>query len=213
MRVIIADDHPIFRSGLKAIIDENEQFELVGEVGRGDDALGLIETERPDMAVLDIAMPGMEGLDVVEAINDKEIECRFIILTMYREEEYFDEAMDLGVMGYLLKDSASVDLIRCMNAVARGKHFVTPFIADYLVKRRNRRNTLVNEKPRLEQLTETEIKIIRSIADNKTSREIAEILGISFRTVQNHRNNICGKLGLKGPNRLLQFALENKSII
>jgi DNA-binding NarL/FixJ family response regulator len=210
LKILIADDHPIFRQGLSKIVEPDVSFEIVAEAGDGAEALALIQKFQPRIAVLDISMPSMSGLEIVRTLRQKNPPTDFIVLTMFKEEEYFNEAMDLGVMGYILKESAVSDLLGCLHAVAAGKHYVSPLISDYLINRNMRLQKLAKEKPGLSDLTAMERRVLQLIAENKTSREIATQLHISFRTVQNHRTNICAKLGLKGYNKLLQFALEHK---
>lgn len=213
MKVLIADDHPIMRQGLKNIIEQSDAFEVVAEAGDGDEAMHLLEKLRPDIAVLDISMPGKNGLEVVRESKKLHLETHFVILTMFTEEEYFDAAMDCGVKGYLLKENATADLRNCLKSVAAGKRYVSPDLSDYLFERQERVQKLYDEVPALQSLTQMEKKILRLISENKTSKEIAAELFVSYRTVQNHRNNICQKLGFRGHNKLLKFALENKSML
>ena len=149
------------------------------------------------------------GLEIVQESLAQNQETAFIILTMYREEEYFNHALDSGVKGYLLKENASDELLNCIKSVVEGHHYVSPVLSEYLIKRTTQ-TQLSPTNSLLSKLTQMEVRILRLIAENKTSREIADELFISHRTVQNHRTNICCKLDLKGHNRLLQFALENK---
>ncbi len=213
MKIFIADDHPIFRQGLLQIIEGDPELEIVGESGDGEEALQLIRSLCPDIAVLDISMPGMSGLEIVSEVQKESLKVEFIILTMFDDEEYFDEAMDYGVKGYLLKENAGSDLLSCLKSVAQGKYYVSPSISDYLLNRNARVKELNKSTPALSGLTQMEKKVLRLIADNKTSKEVAAELFISYRTVQNHRTNICHKLDLKGHHKLLQFALENKSLL
>jgi len=211
IRVLIADDHPVFRHGLATILAGGKEFEVVGEASDGSHALAMMEQLAPDIAVVDIAMPGMSGLDVVRTANERNLEVEFVVLTMYNDEVYFHSAMELGVKGYVLKESALHDLLACLRAVADGRFYVSPLVSHYLVKRNEELKSLYSAQPSLRELTPTEKKILRLIAENRTSREIGELLHISYRTVQNHRTNICQKLNLQGYNRLLQFALEHKA--
>ena len=213
MKIFIADDHPIFRQGLLTIMEGDPEIEIVGESGDGEEALQLIRSLCPDIAVLDISMPGMSGLEIVSEVQKESLKVEFIILTMFDEEEYFDEAMDSGVKGYLLKENATSDLLSCLKSVAQGKYYVSPSISEYLLNRNTRVKELNKSSPALSGLTQMEKKVLRLIADNKTSKEVAAELFISYRTVQNHRTNICNKLDLKGHHKLLQFALENKSLL
>jgi len=211
MNVFVADDHPIFLEGLIQVIGRNPEIRIVGQANDGQDAWEKISRLQPDVCILDISMPGMNGLEIVKRVKIAGLTNEFIILTMYKDEEYFNEALDLGVKGYMLKENAVSDVLNCLQKVYRGEYFVSAEISRYLINRNQRQKKLFTEYPDLQRLTPTEKKILGLIARNKTSREIAEILFISFRTVQNHRNHICQKLGLRGHNKLLQFAIENKS--
>ena len=209
--VIIADDHPLFRRGVILTISQAEEFQIVGEAENGEQALELLDHLRPDIALIDISMPGMDGLHLIRAARARNIKCSFVVLTMFRDNEYFVEAMNLGVMGYLLKDGATDEVLACLRAVERGRHYVSPAMSDLLIYRaRDQGNNI--ESP-FGKLSPTERRITRMIAEGKTSKEIAESLNISFHTVNNHRAHICEKLQLEGPNRLLQFALEHKSLL
>ncbi len=211
--IIVADDHPIFRQGLIRSIHEAGGFVVVGEAAEGNQALGMIEELRPDIAVVDIAMPVMDGLSLMRAAIARSLECAFVVMTMYREEEYFKEALELGVRGYLLKESAAGDLIQCLRFVAKGRRFVSPVMSDYLVSASMLVPKSAPYRNPLQALSPGERRVLRLIAENKTSKEIADALKISFRTVQTHRTHICKKLQLEGFNRLLQFAIEHKALL
>lgn len=209
LKIIIADDHPIFRGGLKQIISAEKSIEIIGEADNGDKALEIINELKPDIAVLDIDMPKKTGLEVLRNLKDSKT--KIIFLTMYAEEDIFDEAMNLGIKGYVLKDSAVSDIIECIISVSNDNYYISPSVSNLLVNRRTKTKSLIKKNPELENLTKTEKNIIRFISENKTSKEIAEILFLSPRTVENHRANISNKLGLKGSHSLLKFAIENKS--
>lgn len=210
LKIIIADDHPIFRGGLRQLIDNDEKFEVVGEASDGETALDLIKNQEPDIAVFDINMPKMSGFSAAGELRRKNLNCEIIFLTMHGEEAMFKKAMDLGAKGYVLKDSASVDIVNCLRAVANGQHFTSPAITSYLFKRVNNNSKSTNS---IEDLTPTERIVLRLIAEYKTSREIADDLSISYRTVENHRYNICQKLDISGSNSLVKFALKNQNEI
>ncbi|MBN1352067.1 response regulator transcription factor [candidate division KSB1 bacterium] len=212
-RVLIADDHPIFRQGLIKLLEAHEPSLIVGECGDGMETLQCIRDLKPDIAIVDISMPTMNGLEIIRCAKRENLPVEFIVLTMYKEEEYLNEALDHGIKGYLVKDNAVSDLITCLKAVARGECYVSPIVSNYLIRRKERIESLYVKNPELANLTATEKRILKLIADNMTSRQIAGALCISHRTVQNHRTHICEKLGLKGYNKLLQFALENKSCL
>ncbi|HEX9653107.1 MAG TPA: response regulator transcription factor [bacterium] len=213
MRILIADDHPIFRQGLLKVIEGVADIEVVAETGDGETALHLIRRHQPNVALLDISMPGKSGLEIAKEIQVQELPTTVIILTMFKEEEYFNEALDLGVKGYVLKDNAVSDILECLKTVSQGKYYVSPLISQYLIHRTQRQRDFYVQIPALQTLTPMERRVLKLIAENRTSKEIAAALFISFRTVQNHRNNICNKLSLKGPHKLLQFALENKALL
>ena len=213
IRVAIADDHPIFRKGLRETIEEDEDLLVIGESGDGKAALDLLQSLRPQVAVVDIDMPKKNGFALAEEVRDLKLPVRIIFLTMLREEDAFNRAVDLGVSGYVLKDSAVIDIVNAIKAVAAGGHYVSPAISSFLINRTARRSRLVDERPAIEHLTRTERRVLRLIAEKKTSKEIGSELFISPRTVDSHRNNICAKLDLHGSNALLKFALEHKGEI
>ena len=212
-RLLIADDHPIFREGVVRIVGRDPSFTIVAQCGDGAEALQLIREAHPDIAVLDVSMPLMSGLDVARAATQERLAVDFVILTMYADEGYFDKAMELGVKGYILKDSIASELLTGLKSVVQGRYFISPTISDLLVDRKKRAQALAKKEPRLNDLTPAERQIVQLLAENKTSRQIAETLFISIRTVENHRAHICGKLALKGQNSLLRFAIENKTYL
>ena len=213
IKIIIADDHPIFLSGLKQIIAEDENIKIIGEAGDGENASKLINELSPDIAVLDVDMPKKNGLEILKETTKSKKRTKIVFLTMYKEEDMFNEAMDYGIMGYVLKESAMSDIVECINIVYQNRHYISPLISDHLLKRHTGINKLESSKPSLKDLTPAELKILKLIAENKTSKEISEELFISYRTVENHRTNIANKLGLKGPHSLLNFAIENKHLL
>lgn len=211
IRVVIADDHPIFRRGLRQAIESDRSLLIVGEAGNGLEALQCIETSKPDVAVLDIEMPVFSGLEVASKVQKQRLPVEVVFLTMYKDEDMFNEALDIGVKGYVLKENTVEDIVNCIKEVAKGKYFLSPTISSYLVTRNDRVKNLIKKKPELDDLTPTERKILKMIAENKTSKEIASFMNISHRTVENHRLNICNKLDIHGSHALLKFALEHKS--
>ncbi|MFA4923036.1 MAG: response regulator transcription factor [Ignavibacteriaceae bacterium] len=212
INLIIADDHPIFRKGLIDLISAIPQFSICGEAENGNAAMDLILKQNPAIAILDINMPGMNGFDIAKKVKSLQLPVKIIFLTMYNEEELFNKAMDLGVKGYILKECAVKDILDCIHSVAEGKHYISPAISDYLVNRSSMLKINEGQKSAIERLTPSEKQILRLIAEEKTSKEIADLLFISIRTVDNHRMNICNKLSIHGSNALLKFALENKQL-
>lgn len=211
LRIVIADDHPLFRNGLKQLLEKEDNIKIIGEADNGLKALEIILEKKPDIAILDIDMPGKTGLEVLKEIKNSVT--KVIFLTMYAEEDIFDEAMNLGVKGYVLKDSAVNDIIDCISSVSKNDYYISPSVSNFLVNRRKRVKELKSNNPYLDKLTATEKKILKFISENKTSREIAEVLFLSPRTIENHRTNISNKLSLKGSHSLLKFAIENKSLL
>jgi DNA-binding NarL/FixJ family response regulator len=213
VRVVIVDDHPLYRQGLRQVIESNDQFELVGEAERGQDALQLIETLKPTLAVLDVGLPDITGLEVAAAVQAKGWPVALVILTMLKDELAFNKAMSLGIQGYVLKENAVSEIIACITAVAAGQPYISPSLSGFLLKRHDRVASLADQKPGINDLTMAERRILKRIAEKKTSKEIAAELFISPRTVETHRANIGTKLELKGSNSLLQFALENRELL
>lgn len=211
INIIIADDHPIFRGGMKQIIEEDERISILAETDNGESALELIRKMNPDVAVLDIDMPFKTGLEVLRELKDPMP--KIIFLTIYADEDIYDEAMDLGISGYVLKDSAVSDIIDCIHKVFEGKFYISPSVSNFLISRKNRINKFAQKKTELHNLTKTEIIILKLISEGKTSKKISGLLKVSFKTIENHRTNISTKLNLKGSNSLLQFAIENKIVI
>ena len=211
IKVLIVDDHPLFRSGLRQVMEGDSRFELVGEAGDGESALKFILEKKPAVAVLDINLPKLTGLEIARKLHGLKAATRLIILTMHKEEELINRALDAGVQGFVLKENAVEDILEAIQTVAEGGHYLSPSVSGFLIKRRNRAEALVAQKPGLDDLTKAERCILKLIADKKTSKEIAAELFISPRTVEAHRANICDKLDLHGAHSLLQFALENRS--
>lgn len=211
LRITIADDHPIVRQGLRMVIERDPQLEIVAEAGNGQEALENIQKFRPDVAILDIDMPYLHGFDVAREARAQQPEVEIIFLTVHREEDFFNEALSLGAKGYVLKDSAVADIVTAVKAVGAGEHFASPALTSYLIKSNfSRQRPLIPKVPGLEDLTATERRVLQMLADYKTSREIAATLGISHRTVQTHRANICQKLQLQGNHALMKFALAHR---
>jgi len=213
IKIIIADDHPIFRSGLKGIIKSEDNIQIIGEAADGKKALDLILNEKPYIAILDMSMPEKTGLQVLREMKERKCKSKVIFLTMFREEDIFDEAMNLGIDGYVLKESAENDIVECINQVAKNNYYISPIISNLLVKRKNKTEDLERQSPSLLNLTVMERRILKLISQNKTSREISEELFISPKTIDNHRTNMSNKLNLHGTHSLVKFAIENKSII
>lgn len=208
--IVIADDHPIVRKGLREILEDERSFHVASECGDGASALECIRTLRPDIALLDIDMPGMSGLDVAAVVHRDRLDTAMMFLTITDSAEMFNRAIEYGVTGYILKDAAVPDLVRGIHAVLRGEYFFSSSLA----QRTRNDGQDDSDAPVLAQLfrdlTPTERKILRFIADNKSTMEIAELLSVSVRTVDSHRLHIARKLDLHGSYALVRFALQHR---
>ncbi len=211
IKIIIVDDHPIFRKGLRQVIESDTRLKVLGEAENGVAALDLIEELKPSVVVADVNMPLMGGLELAGKIREKNLPVALVFLTMHRDETMFNAAMDAGVSGYVLKDTAITDITDCVKAVASGKHYITPALSDYLFNRRRKSDAFTEQTDGLNSITKAERRILKLIAEDKTSKEIGELLFIHPRTVDNHRTNICRKLDVHGSNALLRFALKHQS--
>jgi DNA-binding NarL/FixJ family response regulator len=208
--IIIADDHPIFRQGLKQLIEKEAGFQVVAEAEDGKTALDLIKTRAPAVAVLDLNMPEMDGFAVARQAQQMKLPVKIVILTMHKDELHLNEAIDLGLSGYLIKDSAATEVIDCIKSVLKGRQYFSPAISSFLLKRA-RRAVEAQAQTNLNELTPTERRILMLLAELKTTKEIASELGVSPRTIDNHRAHICAKLDLQGTHALVKFALQHKS--
>ncbi len=213
LTIVIADDHPLFRVGLRETIESEPVFKVVGEAGDGEQALEMISEMHPAIAILDVSMPKLDGLALARQLVAQEPLVGVILVTMYREQKLFTQALEAGVKGYVLKDSAVTDIISCIKAVAAGQNYASPELTTYLVKRVRQAETARSARSDLEGLTTTELRILALLAEYKTSKEIAQVLFISPRTVDTHRNNICQKLEIHGSHALVKFALQYKELL
>lgn len=210
VRVLLADDHPVLRTGLKQVVDADSRLRVVAEADDGESALEQIETHTPDIAVLDIDMPKLDGFGVLREMQKRRLATAVIFLTFHADEELFNEAMELGAKGYILKEGALSGITEGIKAVAAGQHYVTPSLTAFLLRRRTRAQQLEERLPGLGDLTPTERRILRLIASGDSSKEIAEQLFVHYRTIENHRVAIAQKLGLQGHNAVLKFALRHR---
>jgi DNA-binding NarL/FixJ family response regulator len=211
IRIAIADDHPLIRKGLRQVLEADSSIKVVAEAGDGEDLISQLEQSRPQIAIVDIDMPKQDGFAVAKEINKRKMHVDVVFLTIHNDEDIFHAAMDLGIKGYVLKDSALIEITEAIRTVAAGQFYVSRPLVAYLLHRRNRSQALLESEPGLTSLTASERRILHMISENKSSKEIAAELCIHYRTVENHRVNICQKLGLRGTNSLLRFALQHKS--
>ena len=211
VRVLIADDHPIFRQGLRRIIETEAWLKVVSEASDGEQALQWLQGAGADIAVLDLTMPIKDGFAVARAVREQRLQVPLVLLTMHKDEHYLNAALDLGVQGYVVKDSATTEIVNCIQAVIGGQEYVSPTLSSFLIRRSRSAAALAEQKPALTRLTPTERRVLKLIAEGQTSREIAAQLNIGVRTVEHHRNNIALKLELRGSHALLKFAMQHQS--
>jgi len=209
VRILLADDHPVVRKGLKLCIEEGEGFKVVAEAGDGEAALALIQKLRPHLAILDIDMPKSTGLQAAAEIKRLKLNTKVIFLSFHKDEQMVRAALDAGGNGYLLKDSAMQEIVAAVQTVMSGQVYVSSAIALQLLQggdgsKRDDENSLTRS------LTPSERRILLLIADGLSSKEIGATLSVHYRTIENHRTNICRKLGIEGANALLRFAVQHK---
>jgi len=209
LSVIVADDHPLFRAGVINILKEKD-YVIIGEASDGEETLKLLKSVKPSILILDMDMPRFNGLQVLEQINNISPKTKTVFLTMYKEEKLFNRVMDFGVSGYLLKDSAIAEIIDCLEAVNGNNYYISPVLSSYFVNRIKIKKLITDENEELENLTATEIKVLKLISLSKSSKQIGEELFISSRTVDKHRENICKKLNIHGSLNLMKFAIDNR---
>ncbi len=204
MRVLIADDHGIVRSGLRLLLERQPDIEVVAEAADGAEARDLAIRERPDLAILDVKMPKLTGLQATREIKQQAPEVSVLILSMHDDERYLFEALKAGASGYVLKAQADTDLLAAIRAVERGEPFLTPDAQRTLIRDVLARGTSTGE----EELTPREEEIVKLVAEANTTREIAAILHLSEKTVENHRANAMRKLGMRDRVELVRYAIR-----
>jgi DNA-binding NarL/FixJ family response regulator len=211
--IMIVDDHPLLRRGVRDVIEEHPRFRIVGEASDGEEAMRLVSSLKPEIAIVDIDMPRLNGLEMLRSLRELPFPIKSIILTMYKEEDMFNAAMDLGAKAYVVKDNAATDILAALEKVAHGEPFISPMMRDVGRRRSDRVQELLLSKPQIETLTPSERRILKLIGEDYTSKEIANSLNLSVRTIDNHRQNICRKLNLHGTHSLLKFAFDNSAYL
>jgi two-component system response regulator NreC len=202
IRVFLADDHELVRQGLKALL-EREGFHVVGEASNGQEALRLVPDARPDVAVLDISMPVLNGVDAARELQKSSRKTRSILLTRHDEDQYVTEALRAGVRGYVLKNQAANDLVHAIQRVCRGEIYLSPSISSTVVEAFLSKTPLPTDP-----LTSRERQILQLIGEGKSSKEIAALLGISIKTAESHRTRLMGKLDIHELASLVRYAIR-----
>jgi DNA-binding NarL/FixJ family response regulator len=207
-KVFNADDHPILRKGVTDLINQSPELHWVGSASDGAEALEKIRAIRPDVAILDVEMPHKTGLEVAKILLEEGIPTKFILFTLFKDKEFLTQSLDIGIKGYLLKESSEREILECIRFVSEGKPYISACMTQYLIQTKSSNNGI------LDTLSEHEVNILKLVAIQKTTNDIADMLFISPKTVANHRTNISKKLGLDGQqNGLLKWAIENKGLL
>jgi two-component system response regulator NreC len=209
--IVLADDHPVVRDGLRRILETNNFARIAGEASTGDEALELVESLKPAIAIIDIVMPGINGVELTRMIKKKAPDTRIIVLSMYPQENYVLGALRNGADGYIIKDSGAQEIMLAIQTVLEGKRYLSPHISQSAIE------TYINQSGKAplepyDTLTDRERQVMSLSVQGLTSREVGEKLGISSRTVETHRENLMRKLGVSSLPQLISYALQ-KGII
>jgi two-component system response regulator NreC len=205
--VLLADDHLVVRRGLRAVLEGEADLKIVGEVADGAKVVTATETLRPDVLILDLMLPNLGGLQILRELGKLQLPTRVVVLSMHSSEGYVTEALGLGALGYVIKDSGADDLIRAVRQVAAGRRFLSPPLSETLLEAYNQRLEAASRDP-FDTLTIREREVLLLAAQGHTSAEIAAQLSISPRTAESHRSNLMQKLGLHSQSDLIRFALR-----
>jgi DNA-binding NarL/FixJ family response regulator len=208
VRILLADDHTIVRQGLRKVLEERPEWEVVAEAGDGREAVRLAEQHRPDIAIVDVAMPLLNGVEVTRQIAKRVPNTRVLVLSMHADEAYVIQILQAGATGYLLKDSADVDLLKAVEEAVSGRSFFSPAIARVMLDDYRRQLTDKGVSDRYEILSDREREIFQLIAEAKTNKEIAALLNVSPSTVETHRAHIMEKLDLHSAAEIVLYAVR-----
>lgn len=207
IRILLADDHAVVRQGFKMILDAQPDMEIVGEAGNGREAVELVEELKPDVVVMDVAMPELNGIEATRRVASSVPHTRVIALSMHKDSVYVREVLRAGARGYLLKDSGAGDLVSAVRAVAQGEGYLSPAVSDAVLD--DYRKHVTNP---IDLLSSREREVLQMLAEGKTNKEIAGVLNLSVYTVDAHRGRIMEKLNLHSINELVRFAVRNGMI-
>ncbi|MBI9055240.1 MAG: response regulator transcription factor [Bacteroidales bacterium] len=212
IRIVLVDDHQMFRDGVKSVLSDEENMEVVGEVGNGNDLFELLKSNTPDLIITDISMPEISGIEVTKYVSENYPDIKILILSMHTNEEFITKALSSGANGYLPKDTSMNELLDAINTIYKGDNYFNKNISDTILKSiidksKNNQNNSKNEK-----LTKREKEVVQLVVDGLTNKEIADKLFISIRTVDSHKNNVMQKLNLKSSVELVKYILKNNII-
>jgi two-component system response regulator NreC len=212
VRIVLADDHTVMRNGLRLLLERQPNLQVVGEAADGRQAVALTETARPDVVIMDIAMPNLNGIEAARQIVNQSPKTAIAILSMHSDESYVIRALKAGARAYLLKDSAEADLLAAVRALTEGKSFFSPAISKILVEDYMRQLESRGAEDTYELLTNREREILQLLAEGKTNKDVANMLNLSLYTVETHRTHILQKLNLHSVPELILYAVR-KGII
>ncbi len=214
IRILFADDHGIVRDGLRSLFKSDPQFNIVGEAANGSDALELVKKYLPDVAILDISMPVLNGIETTKIIKKEHPQIKVLILTIHEDEEYIQEMILAGADGYVVKNAEKKEIFDGVRSVANNETFFSPGVSKVLLEGliKRARNGENGKEEKEEKLTKREIEILRLIAEGMTGKEIAQKLFLSLSTVNSHRMNVMKKLDIHDTARLVKYAIQNKLI-
>lgn len=208
IRILLADDHTIVRKGLRMLLESHEGFHVVAEAADGRDAVALAEQHQPDVVVMDLAMPGLNGIEAARQICSKGTQSAIVFLSMHSDESYVLKALKSGAKGYLLKDSAEHDLINAVQTVSEGKAFFSPAISRMLVEDYVRQMGQQKVEDSYDLLTTREREVLQLLAEGRSNKEVAGVLDLSLHTVETHRGRIMQKLNLHSPAEMVLYAIR-----
>ena len=210
--VLLADDHRILREGVKSLLEKAQDIEVVGEASEGGEAVAKAQALSPDIVLMDITMPGMNGLEATRQIKALKPNTRVLILSMHESNQYISQFLKSGASGYVLKDTAASELVGAIRAVSQGDAFLYPSIARKLLEEYLLKVQTGEESESYDGLTGREREVLRMIAEGKSNKEIADVLSLSIRTVQAHRANLMGKLHMHDRTELVRYAIRKGMI-
>ncbi len=209
IKIVLVDDHQMFRDGVKSVLSDEDNIEVIGEIGNGNDLYEVLKSIKPDVIITDISMPEISGIDIAKYVSENYPEIKILILSMHSSEEFITKALSAGANGYLPKDTSMNELLKAINTIYTGDNYFNKEISDTILKSIINKSKSAKENAKNETLTKREKEIVNLVVDGLANKEIADKLFISVRTVDSHKNNIMQKLNLKSSVELVKYAIKN----